>query len=404
MKIKIAIFCILISLVSVAINAEQKIIITTSPYIGLKSAFDASDLIPNSPTINTDLFLLKQNQQLECRSCSKAKLFADRSVIEIGGGLEGQLVTGLQSKKRPSTDLDLTRADIDLLAHISPWATGFMAIAYDNSPLLPIPGGLRVSNSRFFLSRGFVTVGNLNNSPIYATFGQMYVPFGRYASNLLSPPVTLKLGRTTGRTFLLGYNQHGLNGSVYAFHGDSHGDETGLNQWGINTSYQYTYQDNKLNFGAGYIADIIDAKGMRNEWLECGSGITGNLAKHVPAIDFHGEFSKGPYDLFAEYIAATRSFDPGDLNFHDHGARPQAAHLEAAYHLKTIRPATIGAGYGQSWQTFNIPQKSLFSVYTASFSKNTIETIEYRHNTANKLSNPHKSDSNTVVAQIGFYF
>lgn len=387
--------------------SEHKIIVTTSPYIGLRSAENASDLIPNFPTINEDLFLLKQRKQLECDAHTEGNSFADRAVVEIGGGLEGQLITGIQSKRHPSTDLDLIRADLNLLTYMSPWATGFITVAYDNSPFLPISGGLRVANSRFFLSRGFVTVGNLNVSPIYGTFGQIYVPFGRYASNLLSSPVTLKLGRTTGRTLVLGYNQDNFNGSMYTFHGDGHNQDdydTGLNQWGVNVSYHADYQGYQSSIGAGYIANIVDAKGMKNEWLACGSGVTGQLAKRIPAMNFHGEFSRGLYDLFAEYVGAMESFDPNDLSFHDHGARPQAVHLELTYHPKTIKPSTIGGGYGQSWQTFNIPQRSVFAVYTVSLSKDTIESLEYRHDIPNKLTNPEKSNSNTVVAQVGFYF
>jgi len=391
---------------SLAAVQSHELLITASPYIGLVSAYNASDLIPNFPTINTDLFLLRQNQKLECETHCIGKLFADRSVLAVGGGLEGQLLlAGFESKQHRSTDLDLTRAEIDVLANMSPWVTGLMAIAYDNAPLLPAPGGLRVANSRFFLSRGFVTVGNLNQSPVYASFGQMYVPFGRYASNLLSPPATLKLGRTTGRAFLLGYDQGGLSAAAYTFHGDGFDRDTGLNQWGVNISYNRAYQDYNSNIGAGYIADIIDAKGMRNEWMACGSGsTTGVLAKRVPAMDFHGEFSKGPYDLFAEYVGATESFSADDLIFHDHGARPQAAHLELTYHPKTVKPSTIGGGYSRSWQTFNIPQESWFVVYNTSLLKNTTEGLEYRHDVRNKFNSLGKKNSNTILAQIGFYF
>lgn len=405
MKIKIINQIMVLFVLLVGSVYGHSLLITTSPYVGLKSAYDGSDLIPNFPSMNEDLFLLRQNKELECNTRCFGRLFADRSALTVGGALEGQFLTGLESKKHADTDLDLTRAELDLLANINPWVTGLVTVAYDNAPLLPSPGGLRVANSRFFLSRGFVTVGNLNQTPVYGTFGQIYVPFGRYASNLLSPPVTLKLGRTTGRALLLGYDQQGLNASIYTFHGDGFDRDTGLNQWGVNLSYKRAYQDYKVNVGASYIANIVDAKGMRQEWVKCGSrGVMGALVKRVPAMDFHGEFSKGPYDLFAEYVGATESFNPEDLNFHYHGARPQAAHLELTYHPKMVKPSTISGGYSRSWQTFNIPEQSWFVVYNTSLLKNTTQGLEYRHDLANKRSNPGKKNSNTVLAQIGFYF
>ncbi len=385
---------------------EHKVVFTTSPYLSFKSAYDASDLTANYSTINEDLILLRQRQQLERQTHAEGKLFSDRSVIEVGGGLEGQGRSVFRSKEHGSTDLDLTRADINVLAQISEWATGFLTIAYDNSPLLRTIGGVQMARSRFFLPRGFMTIGNFNKSPFYATFGQMYVPFGRYASNLLSPPLTLVLGRTTGRALLLGYDHGGLYGSFYAFHGDTHTGGTGVNQWGANTGYRYEYCDYKANVGAGYIANMTDSNGMRRAWLAFNGEFAalGLLAKRVPGMDFHGEFSKGPYDLFAEYIGATQSFDPHDLSFNGHGAKPQAAHLELAYHPKTVKPSTIGAGYGQSWQILNIPQKSLFAVYSTSLWKNTIETLEYRRDISQRLSGEGRENSNTVIAQVGFYF
>ena len=384
----------------------HKIIFTTSPYIGLNSAYDASDLTANFSTMNEDLFLLRQRKQMEQTMHAEGKLFSDRSVIEIGGGLEGQLLSVFRSKAHSSTDLDLTRADINILAQISEWAIGVMTIAYDNSALLPTPGGIAIANSRFFLPRGFLTLGNLTQSPLYASFGQMYVPFGRYASNLLSPPLTLKLGRTTGRALLFGFDHRGINGSIYAFRGNAHPVNTGGNQWGVNIGYHYEYCDYKAKLGAGYIANIADSNGMRSSWLAFTGGFAtvDSLAQRIPGMDFHGEFSKGPYDLFAEYIGATATFAPNDLSFNGQGAKPQAMHLELAYHPKTVKPSTLGAGYDQSWQIFNIPQKSLFALYTTSLWKNTIETVEYRRDISNKLSGSGRENSNTVVAQVGFYF
>lgn len=384
---------------------EHKLVITTSPYVDLKSAYDANDLLATLPTMNTDLTLLRQRQQLERQMHAEGKLFSDRSVLTVGGGIEGQAIAIQRSKGHSTTDLDLTRADINVLAQVSEWATGFLTIAYDNSPLLPTPGGLRVANSRFFLPRGFMTVGNLNQSPFYATFGQLCVPFGRYATNLLSPPLTLKIGRTAGRALLFGYERDGLSASLYTFHGDAKGASQ-VDQWGINIANRFEHSGYKANIGAGYIANMADSNGMRSAWTAFNGGFSavGKLAKRVPGMNFHGEFSKGPYDLFAEYVGATESFDPNDLSFNGHGAKPQAGHLEMAYHPKTTKPSTIGIGYDQSWQVFNIPQKSWFAVAGTSFWKNTIEALEYRRDISNKLNGSGRENSNTVVAQVGFYF
>ena len=60
---------------------------------------------------------------------------------------------------------------------MSSWANGLFVLAYDDSA--PSTGSC-VTNARVYLSRGFLTIGNLDAFPMYFTIGQMYVPFGRY--------------------------------------------------------------------------------------------------------------------------------------------------------------------------------------------------------------------------------
>lgn len=59
--------------------------VTTSPFLGLRSAFDASDLIVNLPTMNEDLRFLKEKVLVEKKLNCYGLRLPDRPIIELGG-------------------------------------------------------------------------------------------------------------------------------------------------------------------------------------------------------------------------------------------------------------------------------------------------------------------------------
>ena len=81
-------------------------------------------------------------------------------------------------------------------------------MTYEN---IPGTSPRRISNSRVFLDRGFIIIGNFNRSPIYGSLGQMYVPFGRYGSNMISLPLTYFIGKTKARAISVGLAPQKMN-------------------------------------------------------------------------------------------------------------------------------------------------------------------------------------------------
>ena len=141
-------------------NFTRGATVTTSPYLGLRSAFDASDLVVNISTMNEDLRLLQQRETIEqaYRDAHLAPFASDRPILELSGTLEAQGIYQDTYVGPSTTDIDLTKAEIDFLSYISPWVLGIMTIDYDNTPLpgltnpdVNIAGvGQRIGNSRSF--------------------------------------------------------------------------------------------------------------------------------------------------------------------------------------------------------------------------------------------------------------
>lgn len=411
--------------------------VTTSPFLGLRSAFDASDVIVNLPSMNEDLRFLKEHVELQKQLCCRGLKLPDRPIIELSGKIESVIYAQEDYNDGPTTsDVNLAGVRLDVLAEVSPGVHGFIAFNMDNSTLdilnntnldIQLAGGVsRIFNSRVFVSRAFITIGDLCRSPVYFTIGQMFVPFGRYASNMVTAPLTLLTFRTNERAALLGYYNRGLYASGYVYRGDTELGAPGIDEWGANLGYEYKWCDNSANLGVGYISNVGDATGMQVTGASRGffgfarNTRTETLEHRVPGFDLHGEFTFGHLGLIGEVITSTRAFAYEDLNYNGHGAKVSAMNTEASYSFKIVdRPASVAVGYTKAWQALalNTPEESFLAAFNISIWKNTIESLEFRHDDNYSASdiaggrgaippvvNSVGGSRNTYTFQIGAYF
>jgi len=411
--------------------------VTTSPLLGIRSDFNADDLVVNLPTMNEDLRLLQQRKAI-VKKTDGVQPAAKRPLIELSGDIEAQAIAAEPFVGRGKSSINLSTVELDILANISSWATGLISLDYDDTPPSIAVSGSTVTNSRIFLERGFLTIGNLNKSPFYASFGQMYVPFGNYSTYILSTPLTQDLGRTLTRAAELGFFYKGFYDQVYAFNGDTLVGSSGINEWGANTGYQYQNLSTGFtaDIGAGYISNVADSQGVQDTGGPASALFTGfgepvlptppatgsgtvmeKLEHRVPAIDIHTELSYQRYSFLGEYITAVRSFARSNLSFNHHGATPSALNLEAGYKFHLFnKPFLFALGYEKSWQSLglSLPQTSYLAILTASLWKNTIEGVEFRHDVNYSSSDTASGQlaavprlgatGNTVTFQVGVYF
>lgn len=423
------------------IDVPGQAFVSTGPYVGVPLQFAGSNLIVNSPSVNTDVQLLgirkKIHQQLNAMGGS---LFKEpyHSHLLLSGIVEGQANITRFDGEPTTSYLDITNVTVDLF-FIGPsnWTLGFIELTYDNAPPLFSPYGstynslYTVSNSRVFVNKAFITIGDFSQSPFYGSFGQFYVPFGTYSSVMVSDTLTKDLARTKARAFEFGFNQQGngneFYGSVYLFKGDSYvGSVDKVNNAGANLGLRFVYGWLSGDIGGGVIGNIADSAGM-----QAGTGFMSfeRLDHRVPAYDIRGNLDIGEHiNLIFEYIKATTKFDVDDMSFNGHGARPWAFDLEAAFSFYIgERPSSIGFGFGKSGQALaiGIPKARTSMVFTTSIFRNTLQSLEFRHDraygehetgngpigaidvrgacTAAVCSPPNRGD-NAVTAQFDYYF
>ena len=404
--------------------------VVTAPYIGSRPAFDGSDYIVNISSINRDIRLMQQRRRLYRAFNQMGYEPPNLPIIALSGKAEPIASIGRQYFGTSKTDISLASSELDVAAALNDKVQAYMAIAYDSSP--PAMSGQRVANSSFNLNMGFVNIGDLEKTPYYFTAGQIFVPFGRFSSSMISAPLTMRLSRTKSRPFILGYKSQADTGpfaAVYGFTGDTTLNNAGVG--GANLGYVFSATHGAGEIGASYISSINNAGGMQTTGSFAGTTFGGfgsitngsENVKKIPGVGAHLSVSMDRYNITTEWVSVTDRFRTQDLSFNNTGAKPQAGQLEGAVTFIAFdRPSSLAADYQWSRQAvaLNIPEQRFSGVFNISIWKDTVESLEYRHDInfaknqyANGAAPPGAMNANTVspggatdtlLAQIGVYF
>lgn len=406
--------------------------VISSPYLGSRPAFDGSDYIVNISSINRDIRLMQQRRSLERAYTKMGYPQPDRPILALSGAVVPYGSIGKMYFGNATADWNLGSDELDLAAVLNKNVEAYMAIAYNAAP--PARGGPRVTNSALNLNMGFVNIGDLDKSPFYGTFGQLYVPFGRYSTAMVSATLPMILTRIKSRPFILGYKSQsdtgtGLFAAIYGYRGDINSANTGVG--GANLGYITNAMESTTEIGASFVSSVGDASGFQNTGSQpyttfggFGSVTNGSESvQKVPAAGIHISSSFDRYNITAEWVTTTQPFPVADLSFNGEGAQPQAFQLEGGITFDTFnRPSSLAGSWQWSKQALalNLPSQRAVFVYNISIWKDTVESLEYRHDWdygtnefANGIAPSGVTNANTVgtgqgadnvALQIAVYF
>ena len=409
--------------------------VTTTPFLGKQAAFDGSDLLYNVSSVNEDLLLLQRKQKVT-QQLSEQGYALKRPVLQISGSVAGQAYSAGGFGTSATDGISLSTAELDLNAMASSWANAFMSLDYNGSP---ISSGNRAPNSSIYLSRGFLTFGNLDQYPVYFTIGKLYVPFGRYDNNMVTTPLTVSMAKILSPATVLGFSMNnGLFGSVYGFSGSqTSGASSVIKQGGVNLGLKRTFAGTKgdYSFGGGWVSNLADSQGQQDTGLPTTTGQFGgfavpqpgtnmtsnNLVHRVDAMDVYGHVGYDSVSLIGECINSLRRYALADMTYKGAGAEPKAMHAEMDYMLPWFAKkysSLVGASYGRTWEALalNLPRDSYAVFASTSLWRETSESIEYRHDTDYSTADVATGRAatanivgtgrgrNSVTLQLGVYF
>ena len=398
--------------------------VATSPYLGQQTSFDGSHLLVMYPSVNEDLRLLHYRRHAEDSLNTMHVPQPDEPFIKLSGSLEGLASANRGFDSTKSNDVDLDTANLAVMMGVSRYVTGFLTFDYNSGESKD--DIRRAAHSNVFMNKGFITIGNLNEFPLYVSFGQMYPAFGRYSSAMVTAPLTLRLGRFRNRAISLGYSSQdgtGFYGSVFAFKGETRvvGEESKVNEGGANLDYVFDAGKVHADIGVSYVSNLAESYTLtHDDNFGAGKGEE-SLQKRVAGGDIHALVMAGPVRLLAEYVTALEKFDQADLTYRDKAAKPRALQVELGYDFNIDKlPSNFSIGYNQSYQSaaVGLAKKSYLAVFNTSVLKDTMQALEFRHDVEyNEVAGSAKLNgvdeqvgantgrhSNTVSLLFGIYF
>ena len=342
----------------------------TGPYFGLGATYDGSDLVVLQPNIHKDLALLKQNTYIS--KVTKDRVAPAAPYVQLSGLTEIQMTA--QSKTRNAVDLTMANLDID--AWVNPWLTAYANFGIESD---------EAKNGNFRMIQAFATYGNLMQSPIYASIGQMFVPFGSFSTGTSEMgSVTRSVGRIYERAFSAGYypgNGMHLSGAVY--NGRTRNSRSrNLDQFATSARYEgdiLILNSTPASFKAGvsYTNNIAETAVMREMFNE------GAVLSHfVPGADLFLQFKVLPYVFRAEYVSALRHFSENDIMQGPHKIKPSSLLLEVEYDFYMFGKAaavTLHHSEADDAVASSLVKHQAGVNTSVNILKNTLLSLEYSH-------------------------
>jgi hypothetical protein len=276
-------------------------------------------------------------------------------------------------------NFSLSTLELGLEAEISSWVRAEVIFLYEEDDTDPID-----------VDTAIISIGNIEEYPIFAQAGRMYVPFGNYHSFSITDPLTLELGETRETAGLIGFEYVGFSGIFAGFNGDveTDGKDT-VNNFAVALSYTYEHDHMSVNLGGSYIYNISDSDGLQDYVSELDdigatAGFNAFLTAAYMGFDLSVEYVTA-IDELADDLAVNPSALSIDLGYEFSDVIAAALRYETANEVKELKLPEDRYGVCIGWK-FNLTELGSATL-----------TAEYMHE-----EYADDSDNNLVILQVSF--
>jgi hypothetical protein len=230
-----------------------------------------------------------------------------------------------------------TSLNLDFLARMNPWTSVLVRAEVQN---------LGTTSESIGLHDGFVTFGNLDKLPLYATIGKTYVPFGGfYGSGLWNAALTRVAFRpSTTNQVIFGYYEKGLGTSLSFFHNPGFGSQVSR------FAYRFSYGNSsgKWSYGAGlgYLSDMRGNSSSVGSQFSSGGAFYNAQNTRNAVYDINGTIGYGIVEVDGEFLTTQRNLiTTAGAN----QGRPQAWNIDASVSPVIYgKPVSMMVGYSHT--------------------------------------------------------
>jgi hypothetical protein len=298
--------------------------------------------------------------------------------VELAGLIEVEASSVSAEEGEDSSDINVATVELGIISQVNDWVGAEILLLYEEDS--DNNGDLNIDTALITLAD---PAGNW-----FLKAGRSTLPFGVYATQMISDPITLELGETDDTAVEFGYHRRGLSASLFVFQGDQSDkvDSVGA-QLGFGAEVDGLVYDINL----GYLNNLAESN-----LIVDGAWVTDN--DKIPAWTLSAVMTRGGWTLIGEYLSATGEFvDAG-------GEQPSAFNLEAAYGFEVVsKPASLALGYQASDDAANdnwgLPEKRLVGSFSMELLAGTRLGVEYRRDQDYASAN-----TDTLTGQLAVEF
>ncbi len=346
--------------------------------------------------------IASQKQTLDALPAGRSESAADEGGgtawferVEVGGLVEVEIGHHSPYQGDSESDLVLATFELGISAQVTDWVEAGGSLLYEED------------DTDLEVDTAYVTIGNLEVSPLYVTAGQIYLPFGAFESNLLSDPLTLEIGEARESTLLGGFVSGDFSGSVFVFNGDNKEDgKNRIGAWGLNLGFSRESGDNVWGLGFGYISDLGDSDTLQGVIAD--NRGDNDIANRVGGWTVNAGASFGPFNLIGEYLSAADSFDATDVPWRLGGAEPKAFNVEAGYSFTMMgREAVLALAYQGTREALalELPKERWLLGLSVGIMDNTYLSLEWARDKDYDLADGGTGENaDTVTVQLAVEF
>ena len=245
----------------------------------------------------------------------------------VSGLLEAEMSFADSYTGQSSSDIVLATAELSFDAEISEWVSGHVSLLYEED------------ETDLEVDEGYIQYGNSFLSSFSVKAGQIYIPFGNFATNMISDPLTLEIAETRESAVIATYDS-GFVVSFYIFNGDlleTSGDNV-LDNFGVNLGYVYQGDSMTFDIGFGYINNFGESDTLSEVIV---GNLSGNAVDYVPGFIGHFILEWGSLQFISELAAASGEFNTGEVQTFKK-SQPSATNVEFGYNISDVFNVALG--------------------------------------------------------------
>ena len=302
--------------------------------------------------------------------------------ISFNGAIEVEASWSEDFDNESTSSIDLATAEFAFEAHVVDWATGLMAIEWDDE------------EDKLHIDEAFINIHNTGETPAFLQAGRFIVPFGLYEGNTISDPLTKEAFETKENAAMVGLEFNGFYTNAYVFNGDTNeggGDDT-IKQFGANLGYRLENDDMIFDTSIDFINSVFDADGLTD-------GFPDSLeSDYSPGVAVHATVNVYGIGLIAEYITATDEVD---------GVEPAAWQLEGFYETELANHGVIfSLGYsGTDNLGSTLPESRIAAILGVTLFEGGALTFEYAHDKDYSIDEGGTDETaDTFTTQLAYEF